>query len=313
MGKLDADKTQKNENQEQAKERLVNSLVGGAIVIGAVVVLVYLFRFGGYSISKDPANWGALGDYLGGVLNPIFAFFAFVILVVSLKVQSKELKATTDEMRNANDAQERLLQQQNQANQLQNFENLFFQLLELKESAYKNIQMNNLIFQGKSINEWILNTHITSNVRREVVERSNDIKAMQRNLDEFISFYKKIWTDKEIENEIYLKSKENKWKWQSDLSHQLKYVANKIGFCTTEEFNIRFSQLLSEKKVYVLLKEAQKYVEKTQESISIKEGELISLKLKKMPFKYTDYENIQTKLEIVSDLNKLNESVLLNL
>ena len=33
MGKLDADKTQKNENQEQAKERLVNSLVGGAIVI----------------------------------------------------------------------------------------------------------------------------------------------------------------------------------------------------------------------------------------------------------------------------------------
>ena len=158
MEKLDADKAQKNENQEQAKEHLVNSLVGGAIVIGAVVVLVYLFRFGGYSISKEPADWGALGDYFGGVLNPIFAFFAFfafVILVVSLKVQTKELKATTDEMRNANNAQERLLQQQNHANQLQNFENLFFQLLQLKAQAFEKISLNTAIYNKKSIEDLI--------------------------------------------------------------------------------------------------------------------------------------------------------------
>ena len=306
MGKLDADKTQKNENQEQAKERLVNSLVGGAIVIGAVVVLVYLFRFGGYSISKDPANWGALGDYLGGVLNPIFAFFAFVILVVSLKVQSKELKATTDEMRNANDAQERLLQQQNQANQLQNFENLFFQLLDLKGNAFNGIQINNNVFKNKDINSWLMNSCNLIEAAREVKGRNQELNNLKHQLSSFKERYLHLLEDFEVE-ELYHTYKITRSNQNLNGLLILKNLANQIGFCDFDEINEKINMLLGTRQVHILLNRAKEFIQDSEKYIELKKSELATFKLGQFPLKYSDYEENEGLFLRVSNLDSLNK------
>jgi hypothetical protein len=67
------------------------------IVVFAIVVLsAYIAVFHHQPISRDPALWGQLGDYLGGTLNPffgllttIFAFFAFKSTKESLDLAKK--------------------------------------------------------------------------------------------------------------------------------------------------------------------------------------------------------------------------------
>lgn len=43
-------------------------------------------------ISVDTAVWGAFGDYIGGLLNPVFAFLSFTALLVTLLFQNKQLE-----------------------------------------------------------------------------------------------------------------------------------------------------------------------------------------------------------------------------
>ena len=64
------------------------------------------------------AALGALGDYFGGLLNPIFAFLSFMGVLWTLKMSREELAATRGVM----DAQ---LKTQS----LQQFDSLFFSLL----------------------------------------------------------------------------------------------------------------------------------------------------------------------------------------
>lgn len=54
------------------------------------LLAVYLNTFG-FQRSTDQAVWGAFGDYFGGILNPIFALFAFLAVLWSLHLQVKQL------------------------------------------------------------------------------------------------------------------------------------------------------------------------------------------------------------------------------
>lgn len=55
------------------------------------------------SIYADRAVWGQFGDYFGGVLNPLLSFFAFVALLITLRVQlganAKSEKWSQDQVR----------------------------------------------------------------------------------------------------------------------------------------------------------------------------------------------------------------------
>ncbi len=70
---------------------------------------------------------GQAGDYLGGTLNPIFAFLSFCLLLITIKLQSKELSNSTKELAKSSTA----LTEQSKSLQLQNFENTFFNMLNL--------------------------------------------------------------------------------------------------------------------------------------------------------------------------------------
>lgn len=78
-------------------------------------------------ISQEVESLGQMGDFFGGTLNPILAFLSFCLLLITIKLQSKELKNSTEELAKSSKA----LTEQSKSLQLQNFENTFFNLLNL--------------------------------------------------------------------------------------------------------------------------------------------------------------------------------------
>lgn len=62
-----------------------------AITVIAIIAIIYVGTFG-LARSYDHAVWGAFGDYFGGILNPIFALFAFLGVLWSLDLQMKQVK-----------------------------------------------------------------------------------------------------------------------------------------------------------------------------------------------------------------------------
>ena len=93
---------------ENAADKLTNAIpyVGGiAIIIPSIYMIWFLYQ--GQSLSSDTADWGTFGDFVGGILNPVVAFFALLLLMVSIGIQREELKATRKELKEANDHQAR--------------------------------------------------------------------------------------------------------------------------------------------------------------------------------------------------------------
>jgi len=62
------------------------------------VILLFLGSIGNLFTVEDEtdprAALGVLGDYFGGMLNPILAFLSFIALLVTLSFQSKQLRQT---------------------------------------------------------------------------------------------------------------------------------------------------------------------------------------------------------------------------
>ncbi|PWE40261.1 hypothetical protein [Pseudomonas prosekii] len=71
--------------------RFILIVAGVALSFMATVVAVYLNMYG-ISRVYDQAKWGAFGDYFGGILNPIFAMFAFLGVLWSLDLQMKQVR-----------------------------------------------------------------------------------------------------------------------------------------------------------------------------------------------------------------------------
>lgn len=71
-------------------ENILIPLFIGLIVLISFLLFMYLSTF--KYISLDTAVWGAFGDYIGGILNPIFAFLSFTALVITLLYQNKQLE-----------------------------------------------------------------------------------------------------------------------------------------------------------------------------------------------------------------------------
>lgn len=60
----------------------------------ALVVGAYVIGFHDHDFSKDPSEWGALGDYLGGVINPLTSLLALYFLIKTYQAQKDELSET---------------------------------------------------------------------------------------------------------------------------------------------------------------------------------------------------------------------------
>jgi hypothetical protein len=71
--------------------RATKILVSAAAACLIVAVLAYVKRFG-VTQSNDQAHWGEFGEYLGGLLGPLFSLLAFVGVLWSIQLQRQALE-----------------------------------------------------------------------------------------------------------------------------------------------------------------------------------------------------------------------------
>lgn len=91
------------DSPEDKPKDLANRLAGMVFVaatIAAFVVGIYIVQFGG-ALSPDMEHWGLTGDYIGGILNPVFGFLALIALLMTIALQSKELAASREELKHS--------------------------------------------------------------------------------------------------------------------------------------------------------------------------------------------------------------------
>jgi uncharacterized membrane protein len=119
--------------------RFLIALTAIALACAAYAVFLYANNFTG-TLSSESESWGQFGDFFGGTLNPLFAFFALIALLLSIHVQSIELRQSSLELSRAAAA---LKEQQNSMAQ-QNFENMFFQLVKLHNDIVSAIDLRSI-------------------------------------------------------------------------------------------------------------------------------------------------------------------------
>ncbi|WP_278404862.1 hypothetical protein [Pseudoalteromonas ruthenica] len=105
-------------------------LLSLAICVAVVVTWYYTSQFDPFlptfnhaaEYEKLRAQYGTVGDFFGGLLNPMFSFITIVMLIFSLVIQVDELRATRLELERTRKSQEKIseeAQHQNETTQKQ--------------------------------------------------------------------------------------------------------------------------------------------------------------------------------------------------
>jgi len=55
---------------------------------------LYLSQFHSFPWSQNPSDWGTIGDYFGGILNPLVSAMALFFLIKAYITQKEELRET---------------------------------------------------------------------------------------------------------------------------------------------------------------------------------------------------------------------------
>lgn len=107
-----------------------------AVVLSTVIIVaIYVLQFHSQRFSGDPANWGVLGDYLGGTLGPILNLTTIGILVISINFQRKQIEEGRQDARESKEH----AQKQYDALVKQNFEQTFFAWLKSYQDIVSGI------------------------------------------------------------------------------------------------------------------------------------------------------------------------------
>lgn len=112
------------------------AVVATALVIAITLLTLFILKFG-YSPSDSQESWGQFGDFVGGILNPLFSIIGLLALLHTIVLQSKELSKSTKELK----ASAKALKRQNKHNARQQFDNNFFQLLTLNLSLISSVRL----------------------------------------------------------------------------------------------------------------------------------------------------------------------------
>lgn len=106
------------------------------LVVSALVLFLYFSTFNG-QLSHNQNTWGLFGDFIGGALNPILAFLGLIALLITIRLQSKELVNAAQELQKSTEA----LQDQSKSLKKQNLESTFFQLLKLHNDIVSDLDI----------------------------------------------------------------------------------------------------------------------------------------------------------------------------
>ncbi len=221
------------------------------------------------NFSSSISDWGAVGDFLGGTLNPIFAFLSLIAILTTIKIQSKaldsskeELRLTREELKKSAVAQK----EQSDSIKIQNFENTFFNMLNLHIEITNNININKeieLIYNESPVklNDY-LDFYKQVDSKNTVVKDRKAIKSIVDAIDNFSNMnINKIST-----NHFEIKNNNRMFNKKYNLCHDLlqEYIGHYFG------------------NIYQILKfiSINAKVEKKQEYAHLFRAQLSSIELK---------------------------------
>jgi len=121
-------------------------MVSFSINVAVLLIGLYFWEFSNVLAEKQDV-WGQFGDYVGGILNPLFSLTALFALLYTIKLQSTELHESTEQLKASAEA----LALQNNVMVRQQFETTFFQMLGLFNDVVKVMELSNSDnkFKGK--------------------------------------------------------------------------------------------------------------------------------------------------------------------
>jgi uncharacterized membrane protein len=80
-----------------------------------IALIVYFVICNGFPLSSSIEHWGQTGDFFGGMLNPIYSFFALIVLLLTFLDNKKQ-------------------------SEIEKFENNFFNMLDLLKDLLKDLK-----------------------------------------------------------------------------------------------------------------------------------------------------------------------------
>jgi uncharacterized membrane protein len=109
-------------------------LVAIATGVAIVMLCLYMYKFG-FSLASSQDIWGQFGDYVGGVLNPLFSIVALFSLLYTIHIQSREMRESTAQLEQSASA----LKKQNLYLDRQQFDANFFQLMSMRKNRIEKL------------------------------------------------------------------------------------------------------------------------------------------------------------------------------
>jgi hypothetical protein len=122
----------------------ISILIFLIVIYSGTITFRYYYDIWIHGFTDYPAAYGQMGDFFGGLLNPVLSFASFVLLLYTINIQSKQLNISSEELqatrreleasRKAQEDSSKSLERQLKNAQRQNFESTFFKLFDLMNS-----------------------------------------------------------------------------------------------------------------------------------------------------------------------------------
>jgi len=137
MEKMDTFQSGKGRQRDLPLWLLATTAFVALIAVG--VTAAYFLQFWG-SLSTKQEVWGWFGEYVGGLLSPLFALAALLALLYTIILQNREIKESSRQVR----ASQLVLEKQVTVLARQNFESTFFQMLRLYNELVQQLRIKKI-------------------------------------------------------------------------------------------------------------------------------------------------------------------------
>lgn len=179
------------------------NLIKPIVIAITVVFVLWIWNYVTLFFLKNEER-GTFGDMFGSV-NAIFSGLAFAGIIITIYIQSHELKLQRKELKLTRKEAKRTRNEfslQNDTMKLQQFENTFFQMLSLFHDNTEKIYSTDNRFKGKTIFREVLN-NLDRNINIAFKARFNSSpnKALY---DEYLDFYHEEQDKTSVEDFIVL-------------------------------------------------------------------------------------------------------------
>jgi len=159
---------------------MINRYIISAALIILVVFASYFINFYvilGYEVSSDSALWAQLGDYAGGMLNPLLSFISIVLLIKSLTLQNEANISLRQELKGSEKTEK-----------LRSFEALYFNMIDSQKKLFESFKID---FDDREASVQLANIKAVIEIEDEIGrirDKTSDDSKVQEYLNKIDSY-----------------------------------------------------------------------------------------------------------------------------